>query len=299
MQILPGRKFFRDRSNAAYQVLTHYPDGLMLDVGAAAGYTATMMIRASPNSRVIAFEPFPNNHRYFRETVGGDPRITLDTRAVSDKAGAATFNVPAVVGGSEAGWETMAGYSSLGGLGAKRSGQISIEVETCRLDAVVNEPVRFLKIDTQGAELRVLRGAERLIDREMIDILVVEFDGSEDVMNFLIEKRFHVLDSECVLILSAGEHPQNWTRIRDSSLSTGQKTVIAWPRDHISHPHNYCRFLRDERKRLGAVWTDLVCVSQKAMPDFMFAAGRRDAETPSNYEVSMRGKINMPFGPKR
>lgn len=294
-QILRGQDFFRDRSHAAYQALKHYPSGLMIDAGAASGYTSGMMIRMSPNSRVIAFEPFQGNHKFFEEFIGGDERVTLDKRAVSDQSGTANFNVPSVVVGSEAGWENMAGYSSLGGLGGSGKDNNTFQVETCRLDEIVHERIRFLKIDTQGAELRVLNGCEGLIDQNLIDVMFVEFDGNKDVMRFLIEAGFYILDTECVLTLTgAAEVEERWRVVRESTLSTGKRIKVAWPKPHVSDPYEYCDMLRSERARLGMTWTDLVCVAPHAFEDFQAACKKRDAEVSANFAISMKSKITEP-----
>src|SRR5262245_20947226 len=42
-----------------YGLLRQLPSGLMPDVGATAGYSSQLMLQASPQSRVLAFESFP------------------------------------------------------------------------------------------------------------------------------------------------------------------------------------------------------------------------------------------------
>ena len=56
------------------------------------------------------------------------------------------------------------------------TGKQPIDVKALRLDAVVaNQDVHLLKIDTQGHELSVLRGAQRLFEEERINIVELEF----------------------------------------------------------------------------------------------------------------------------
>lgn len=291
-QILEGRRYLRERVHAPYQVLHHLEPGLMIDAGAASGYTSSMMIRMSPGSTVLAFEPFPGNHAFFEAHIEGDRRVTLDKRAVSDAAGRTSFIVPATVTGAEPGWEKMKGYSSLGMLGSPRRDMMSIEVETCRLDEVVSSHVRFLKIDTQGAELKVLRGCSRLFARKMIDIMHVEFDGREDVMAEIIAAGFTIMDTECIVVNEPGAQLDEWNVVRNSTLSTGKTVAVAWPRNHISDPRQYCRFLRTQRRKVGLVWTDLLCIRHDYVPEFMFAAGRRDMEVGPTFGFSMKKKIS-------
>jgi len=86
-------------------VLAHLPPGLMLDIGAAAGGITKRMLESSPNSRVIAFEPFPGNYPHFDKIVGNDSRVTLTKAAVAAKAHKGRLFVSATVSGEKAGRE--------------------------------------------------------------------------------------------------------------------------------------------------------------------------------------------------
>ncbi|MGJ0271545.1 FkbM family methyltransferase, partial [Streptococcus pyogenes] len=44
----------------------------------------------------------------------------------------------------------------------------------CRLDAVVEPPVRLIKLDVEGAEWAALRGCTKLIDHDPSPHLIVE-----------------------------------------------------------------------------------------------------------------------------
>jgi len=170
--------------------------------------------------------------------------------------------------GIEKGWEAMAGYSSLGGLSKKWDKSGSFVVETCRLDEVVNERIRFLKIDTQGGELGVLRGCSRLFEKDFIDIMMIEFDGNERVLIEILDRGFTIIDNECTIAPEGVEDLNAWNVVRRGNLSTGKPAVTAWPKVHIENPYEYCDFLKNQR-RVGIVWTDLICVSQSAKAAFM------------------------------
>ena len=51
----------------------------------------------------------------------------------------------------------------------------NVTVQTVRLDTEIKERVHLLKIDTQGHELKVLKGAEGLIRDFGVDIIHTEF----------------------------------------------------------------------------------------------------------------------------
>ncbi len=93
-----------------------------------------------------------------------------------------------------------------------------VEVQTTRLDDVVHERVDMLKLDVQGAELDVLRGAERLLE----DILVVHAEVEffpiykaqplfDDIFGFLAERGFELFDLPRLVRYSYGgasQHPE-------------------------------------------------------------------------------------------
>lgn len=86
MRFQPGRAILGD-DQTIYDLLRFLPPGLMLDVGAAAGYATRPMLANSPESEIWAFEPFAGNHQFFRKTIGDDPRVRLFPYAVGAYAG--------------------------------------------------------------------------------------------------------------------------------------------------------------------------------------------------------------------
>jgi FkbM family methyltransferase len=167
MIIHSGSLFFENRADAVYDLLAHLAPGLMLDIGAAAGHFTQIMLARSPGSRILAVEPFAGNHPFFERSVGADARVTLVRKAASDRAGTVNFHVAMTVTGTEPGWEEMVGYSSAGKvtLAQNAARGTLLSVETCRVDSLVDEAVRFCKIDVQGHELAVLHGMSALLER--------------------------------------------------------------------------------------------------------------------------------------
>jgi FkbM family methyltransferase len=277
-EIHSGHVLFGTLQYSVYSLLRHMESGLMLDVGAAAGMITKLMLEVSPTSHVIAFEPFPGNTPHFEKTVGQDSRVTLHKTAVCDQAGDVCFFVSSVVTGNERGWEEHVGYSSLGYVVENSSPKAgtSITVPAITLSEQIKEHVRFCKIDVQGGEESVIRGATQLIQSHGVDIFYVEFgDRNEPILQFLSELGYIFFDNPYLLIPTRNKPLETqWNIEKPVALSTGKEAYYAWPRNAPRPFDDYCAWLHEETKKIGWVQTDMVCVHQSFMPEFLEAIAK-------------------------
>lgn len=273
-EVNSGYILFGNRPHAVYSLLQYVEPGLMLDVGAAAGILSNIMVSKSPDSHVLAFEPFPGNFQHFEKNVGRDERVTLHRVAVSDHSGEVNFFVSSMVTGKEPGWENYVGYSSLGYIVNENSPQAnsSIKVPAVMLDDLVTEHVRFCKVDVQGGESSVLRGADKLIKNHGVDIFYIEFGGEEHILQFL-EERDYVFFDNLYLLVAVRNKPSllQWKDEKPVALSTGKEAFNAWPRNAPRPCGDYCDWMREQTKEIGGVWTDMVCVHKSFLPSFLDA----------------------------
>ncbi len=132
------------------------PGMTVVDVGANLGYYSLLASRlVGASGRVVALEPNSENCRLLLSSLrmGGVTNVQL---------------IP-VAADTEAGWAYYSTHvGSNGGLIEdqdllKHPGTV---VPTLRLDDIVEGPVGFLKMDVEGAEGRVVKGATRLIERD-------------------------------------------------------------------------------------------------------------------------------------
>lgn len=275
MIVNSGQVLFENRPNAVYDLFEHIGSGLFIDIGAAAGYFTRIMLEKSPKSNVYAFEPFAGNHGFFEREIGPDNRVRLIKKAASDRQGFASFHVASTVQGSEPGWEGMAGYSSAGRVvsGAVPSKGMNLSVQTCRVDDEVAENVRLCKIDVQGHEYAALRGMEETIVKYGVDVIVVEFSGDVDTIEFLIRHNYRIYDHRYILICSKGDPMlSEWTELETVKLSTGRRAYHAWPTNAPRSAADYCNWMQQQTSKIGGVFTDLVCVHRTALPSFLSAA---------------------------
>lgn len=127
------------------------PGATLLDVGAHVGYYTLLAARlVGSGGRVYAFEPNPRNCEFLRRHVAanGCANVRVEEAAVADTNGVARFD-----------FGTGSGTGHLAESGA-------VEVRTLRLDDFCHDhdvKPDAIKIDVEGAELDVLRGAEQAI----------------------------------------------------------------------------------------------------------------------------------------
>lgn len=138
----------------------------IIDVGANVGrYSWFLGRHARGNTKLIALEPHPGSARLLRSAVGAVPGSVVLELAAAETDGCAGLIVP-----------TGAFGSSIAGLAWVDSGphgdaESAIRIRVRRLDGLIEDgtitvvgPV-FMKIDVEGGEASVLRGAVGLLKR--------------------------------------------------------------------------------------------------------------------------------------
>lgn len=172
------------------------PMAVVVDVGANVGQFALVARHAFPSARIISFEPLPEAGAKVRSLFLGDARFECREMALSDVGGVAAFHV---TGADDS--------SSLLPVARRQVEEFpasapagTLEVTTERLDEVLSVDdlgagPSLLKIDTQGTELAVLRGAGGLLDHLthlLVEASFVElYEGQAhvgDVTRFLVER---------------------------------------------------------------------------------------------------------------
>src|SRR3954447_4271700 len=153
---------------AVYEPETHAfvtrhtaPGTVAIDAGAHIGlFTVTMARAVGPQGRVVSFEPTQSNARVLRRTValnGLEAVAECRPEALAAGRGFAEFYVDE---------HESSNANSL----VRRAGTVgAVRVPTVSVDDVAAEhevPVSCMKIDVEGTELDVLRGAERTLARD-------------------------------------------------------------------------------------------------------------------------------------
>jgi FkbM family methyltransferase len=146
------------------------PGTISVDAGANVGQmTSALAYALGSAGSVYAFEPHPIVFGYLQQNVtrlrSEVPEVTCQVfnEALGQKTGEATLYVPER-------WSENTGVASL----RQESNAEEIQVPVQRLDDRVPEPIQVLKLDVQGLETEVLRGAERHLEEETIRHVLFE-----------------------------------------------------------------------------------------------------------------------------
>lgn len=177
LRFVPGTRPVRMKyahsrnSNARYDALqvkwltSHLHEGdIALDIGAHCGmYSILMAAKCGQTGQVVAFEPDPYARKLLDENLRLNPHLKrpiVERSACSDEVGDAILFSR---GGNA--------QSSLARSGVEFSPSHKsdeIRVSTVTLDAYLSEhrlPVpRCIKIDAEGAEIRILKGAKQILE---------------------------------------------------------------------------------------------------------------------------------------
>ncbi|MEP7301526.1 MAG: FkbM family methyltransferase [Caldimonas sp.] len=149
---------------------------VVFDVGAHQGHMSRLFLDALPGVQVHAFEPQAALRARLCERFAGEPRLRVVGAALGDREGTSAFHE----GVSSA---TSSRFPrNLGGRRYYRSDFVMTGTTEVRLDSVdaycAREGVAgidLLKLDTQGGEHAILRGAAGLLGAGRIAVIVSEF----------------------------------------------------------------------------------------------------------------------------
>jgi FkbM family methyltransferase len=159
------------------EIGNHLREGMVFyDIGANAGFFSLLAASlVGPSGHVVAFEPHPQTMRQLIAQIelnGVASRVSAFTRAVSDSHGASYFD--------------DSGGSVFGSM-IERPTPNSIIVRTTPLDAEIAFGLPapdMIKIDVEGAEMKVLAGAQMLLNHKR-PILVVELHSEDLLQQYL------------------------------------------------------------------------------------------------------------------
>lgn len=166
-----NQQYDRDTSILLKRVLRHSSN--CIDIGCHKGEIMDEILELSPAGKHFGFEPIPQLAQILRTKYSGLP-VEIKEIALSAKTGTSKFahvtNSPAFSGLKERTYHTA-------------NPEVEwIEVKTDTLDSVIpqSHQVDLIKIDVEGAEFGVLKGAEKTIQKNRPFIIFESGLGASD-----------------------------------------------------------------------------------------------------------------------
>lgn len=144
---------------------------VVVDVGANVGQTAALLTRTWPTAAVYCIEPFGATFEALQRNTEDEPRVRCVRAALGDRIGEEQAVVlrPRSVNNSMLTPEAVASAAA---------GATSETISVTTFDQFCIEQglshVDFLKIDTEGYDLHVLRGARAALQEQRISFIQVE-----------------------------------------------------------------------------------------------------------------------------
>ena len=145
------------------------PGDVAIDAGAHVGFfTMHLADAVGASGRVYAFEPLDTNADLLERSIAENryhDRVVFQRAAVGARSGTATLTFPLETLNSGGAYLLRDGTSALTGNEQRRVPLVALD------DLDIRRPVRFIKMDVEGAEPLIVRGASRILREDRPTLL--------------------------------------------------------------------------------------------------------------------------------
>jgi FkbM family methyltransferase len=176
---------------------TFFEDNLLIDVGGFEGNWTEICLQKKPNSRVRIFEPNLENYEVICKKFQSNKEIEVSNCGVSNSNSKLTY------------YNIFSNQSHVRGISGFVFRPIynnyrynEIEIDVVKLDDIINESIDFIKIDTEGFELNVIEGCDKLLKDKKIKFIQFEYGGTfldkniklNDIINYVKQYDYFVFN---------------------------------------------------------------------------------------------------------
>lgn len=166
------------------------PGDTFVDIGGNEGYFSILAASAMPDGRVYCIEPQSRLQPVVTENIRLNSAVRIQVRqvALAERSGSLRlFLRPSVnTGASSLVRHWMLGWAAE-------------TVSATTLDALWSDeelgPVRLVKMDCEGAEARIIAGAAGVLERQLIDFIVVDFHPKISGVEACVDAHTRLLDA--------------------------------------------------------------------------------------------------------
>jgi FkbM family methyltransferase len=173
------------------------PNDVVFDIGGNHGEWSTFALKYQPSIQIMTFEPVPFVFKSLKNALEPYSNVQLFNYALSDQSGTAVFHYYPEADG-------LSGFYYREVLRGDHPDPLILEVNQTTLDVFCESKginkIDFIKIDTEGAEWKILKGAKNLLKNQQIRAIQFEYGGCyvdakttlRDVMLYFKENRYIV-----------------------------------------------------------------------------------------------------------
>lgn len=154
------------------------PGDVVVDVGANAGFfTVLLGALTGPNGRVVSFEPGDNNIARLKNNIALNrlENVALIEKAASDAVGEIAFFINSDDSGGNALWDVGTFPGNVKSAAAPQTVTIKATTVDAELEQLGLPAPKLIKVDTEGAELQVLRGCKDVLTGCKVPFVIAEY----------------------------------------------------------------------------------------------------------------------------
>jgi FkbM family methyltransferase len=201
-----------------------FKDGVILDVGANIGHYTIMLRKNKITLPIFAFEPNPAAFKQLEQAASLHQFIPV-------KRGAGEISTTAVI--YDYAGNTGSEHASMyrGVIADLRNSAVEeVNIDLVSIDHFVAEnnisKIALLKIDTEGHELHVLKGARLTIEGGMVDVIQIEFNEMNVISRTFFKDIIDILPGyDFYRLLPDGLLPLGTYKIQDFEIFAFQNIV--------------------------------------------------------------------------
>jgi len=196
------------------------PQGTFFDIGANNGDWSGEVLDLGFKGQIFAVDPLPKNIQILKKRFAGHDSIHTLQFAMSDSVREASFF--SNVDDSQSGTDSLYNMNQIG----YSPNLQEVKVQCTTLSRLTQEQnvgkIDFLKVDVEGHELFVLKGAQSLLAEGKIDFIQIEFGHAaraagvylHDIVKFMADFPYEIF-----VIKPQGFMPLNFTPFTENRYS--------------------------------------------------------------------------------
>lgn len=142
-----------------------------IDCGAHVGFFTVLAAEIVKTGTVYSFEPEPENYKDLLGNIEANKfkNVRAFNNAVGDKDAAVEMYVNEDNDGGHSLWNPSSHPENIK---TKKHGAKKISVDMVRLDSVIDDVPKIIKIDVEGCEMMVLQGAKRILENHSPHVIM-------------------------------------------------------------------------------------------------------------------------------